>query len=71
MEKWRKKIVKFGDTEIEKHKFHQYKRPISIKEIDINKIFISNKVYFDKKGFQYLIGYKDAKKLDLYAYFFQ
>ena len=71
MENWRKKIVKFGDTEIEKHEFHQYKRPISIKEIDINKIFISNKVYFVKKGFQYFIGYKDAKKLDLYAYFFQ
>ena len=23
-------IVKFGDIEIEKQKFHQYKRPISI-----------------------------------------
>ena len=25
-------IVKFGDTEIEKQKFHQHKRPISIKK---------------------------------------
>ena len=25
-----KKIVKFDDTEIEKYKFHQHRRPISI-----------------------------------------
>ena len=31
---------------------------------------VSNKVSFGKKGFKYFIGYKDAKKLDLYAYFF-
>ena len=23
-----KKVIKFGDTEIEKHKFHQHKSPI-------------------------------------------
>ena len=28
----------FGDTEIKKQKFHQYKRPISIKNMYINKI---------------------------------
>ena len=51
MKKMEKTIVKFGDTKIEKHKFRHYKRPTSIKEIDINKIFVSNKVYFDKKRF--------------------
>ena len=56
-----KKIVKFGDFEIEKQKFHQHKRPISIKNLDINKIVVSNKVSLGKKGFQYFIGYKDAK----------
>ena len=66
-----KAIIKFGDIEIEKEKFHHYKRPISIKNIDINTIVVSNKVSFGKKGFRYFIGYKDAKKLDLYAYFFQ
>ena len=39
-------ITKFGDIEIEKLKFHQHKRPISIKNIDINKIVVSNKVTF-------------------------
>ena len=30
---------------------------------------MSNKVSFAKKDFKYFIGYKDAKKLDFYAYF--
>ena len=67
----KKTIIKFSDIEIEKQKFHQHKRAISIKNIDINKIVLSNKVSFGKKGFGYLIGYKDAKKVDLCAYFFQ
>ena len=46
-----KTIIKFGDTEIEKQKFHQHKKPILIKNIDINKIVVSNKVSFAKKGF--------------------
>ena len=36
--------MKFDDTEIEKYKFHQYKSPILINNIDINKIVVSNKV---------------------------
>ena len=67
-----KTIIKFGDIEIERQKFYQYKRPISIKSIDINKMVVFNtKVSFGKKGFKYFIGYKDAKKLDLYVYFSQ
>ena len=62
-----KKIIKFHDTGIEKYKFHQYKSPILIDNIDNNKIVVSNKVSFGKKDFKYFIGYKDAKKLDLYA----
>ena len=27
-----KTIIKFGDAEIKKHKFHQYKRPILIRK---------------------------------------
>ena len=66
-----KKIIKFDDTEIEIHKFHQYERPISIDNINANKIIVSNKISFGKNDFKYFIGYKDAKKLDLYAYSFQ
>ena len=46
-----KTIIKFGDIEIEKQKFRQNKRPISIKNVDINKI-VSNKVCFGNKGFK-------------------
>ena len=48
---------KFSDIEIKKQKFHQHKRPISITYIDINKIVVSNKVSFGKKGFKYFIFY--------------
>ena len=54
-----------------KKKIRQYKRPISIKNVDINKIAVSSEVSFVKKGFKYFISYKDSKKLDLDAYFFQ
>ena len=56
-----KKIIKFGDIETKTQKFHQHKKPISIKNIDINKITVSNKVSFGKKRFKYFIGYKDTK----------
>ena len=61
----------FDHTEIEKYKFHQHKSPISINNIDINKILVSNKASFGKKDCKYFIGYKDAKKLELYEYSFQ
>ena len=52
----KKTIIKFGDIEIQKQKFHQHKGLISIKNIDIDKILVSNKVPFGKKGFRYFIG---------------
>ena len=59
-----------NDTEIQEYKFHQYKSPISINNIDINKIVVSNKFPFDKKDFRYSLAKKIIKKLDLYAYSF-
>ena len=56
--------IKFGDIEIEKQTFHQYKGPISMKTIDIDAKVVSNNVSFGKKGFKYFIGYKDAKKIE-------
>ena len=63
----KKTIIELDDIENEKQKFHWHKRPISIKNIYINKIVVSNKV--STKVFKYFIGYKDPTKLDLYAYF--
>ena len=56
-----KTVAKFGNIEIQKQKFHQHKRHTSIKNMDINKIVVSSKASFGKKGFKYFIGYKDAK----------
>ena len=47
-----RKTLKFGDTEIEKHKFYQHKSPILSNNIDINEIVVSNKISFDKKYFK-------------------
>ena len=55
--------IKCGDFEIQKQKFHQHIGPILIKNIDTNKIVVSNQVSFGKKGFKYFIGYKDAEKI--------
>ena len=41
----KKTIIKFGDIEIEIQKCYQHKRPILIKNIDIKKIAVSNKVF--------------------------
>ena len=64
-------IINFSDIEIEKQKFHQHKRPISIKIIDINEIVVSNKVSFGKKDLNISLGTKMLKKLDLYVYISQ
>ena len=55
------KVIKFGDTEIQKQIFHQQKGPIWIKNIDINKIVVSYKVSFDKKYLNTLMTTKMIK----------
>ena len=48
------------------------KLSISIRfNLDIDKTLVANKLPFGKQDFEYFIGYKDDKKLDLYAYFVQ
>ena len=49
-----------GILKLIKQEFHQHKRPISTKNIDINKIVVSNKFSFHEKGFKYSIGYKNV-----------
>ena len=59
--KMEKRVIKCGDIETKRQTFYQHIRPISIDNIDVNKIVVSN-----KNDFKYFIGYKDAKiKLDL------
>ena len=69
--KLKKTILKFGDTEIVKHKFHQYKKHISVKNPDINKIGLLRSIRVVLKCFKYFIGYENVKKIDLYVHFYQ
>ena len=39
------------------------KRLILVKNVDMNKILLSNKVSFSKKGFKYFMGYTDAEEM--------
>ena len=45
-----KKILMFGNIEIEK-------TPIYLKNEDIEKVLVSNKIYFGEKNYKYFIGY--------------
>ena len=56
-------IIKLDVTEIEKCKFHQDKSPISINDIDINKIAVCNKLSHGKLDFKYFICYKHFEKI--------
>ena len=39
--------------------FHQYKSPISINNIDSNKIVVSNNFPFSKQDFKHFVDYKN------------
>ena len=63
--------MKCDETEIQKYKFYQYKSSVTIDNKDVHKIVVPNKISIDKSDFKYFIGYKNAKKLNLYAYSLQ
>ena len=51
-----KEILMFGDTEIEKKKTYN-KTPNFGGDVDIEKVLVSNKIYFGEKKYKYFIGY--------------
>ena len=51
-----KQIRTFGDIEIEKEFFPCHKAPIYLKDVDIEKVLVSNKTYFGEKSYKYFIG---------------
>ena len=60
--------MNLDDTEIEKYKFHQYKRLISIDNREVNKQYLI-KSFLVKIILNILLDTKMLK--NLYAYFFQ
>ena len=55
------KEIMFGDTEVEKDKFHQHKSPISIYDVNVDIIIVSNRVPIEKV-LNILLGTKLVKK---------
>ena len=53
----------FGNTEIEKQKFHCHKIPILIDGVDIDKILILKKDFICKKCFKVFVNDKDNEKV--------
>ena len=52
-----KEILTFGNIEIEKNRFCRPKTPIFLKDVDIEKVLVSNKISFGEKNYKYFIGY--------------
>ena len=52
-----KKILTFGNIEIEKNKFYSHKSPAFLNDVDIKKVLISKKTCSGKKNYKYFIGY--------------
>ena len=46
-----------------KNKFHCYKNPIFLDDVDIDNIFISKKISTSEKNYKYFIGYTDDHKI--------
>ena len=55
-------IIKFGDIEVKKERFHQHKRPILLKYMNINEIVVSNKIFLVKEYLNVSLATKMLKK---------
>ena len=45
-----KEILTFGDIEFEKNKFYGNKIPVPLRNVDIEKVLVSNKISFGEQG---------------------
>ena len=52
-----KDILTFEDIEIENNKFYHHMAPIFLKDVEIEKVLVSNKISFGEKNYKYFIGY--------------
>ena len=52
-----KEILTFGDIEIEKNKFYRNKILVYLRDVDIGKVLVSNKISFGEKNCKFFIRY--------------
>ena len=50
-----KEIFTFGDIEIQKNKFYRHKSPVPQRDLDIEKVLVSNKISFGNKTIKTLL----------------
>ena len=51
-----KEILTFADIEIKKNKnFYRYKSHVPLRDIEIEKVLVSNKISFGEKNYKYLM----------------
>ena len=50
-------ILMLRDTEIENKKFYHHKTPIFLKDVDVEKVLVSNKISFGEENYKYFIVY--------------
>ena len=58
-----KEIIAIGNIEVGKHKFHQHKTPISIYDLNDDRIVESNKVFWVKKHKYFILCENDYEKV--------
>ena len=52
-----KNILSFCNIEIEKNKFCRYKSPVRLKDVDIEKVLVSCKIFSGEENHKYFKGY--------------
>ena len=52
-----KEISTFGDIGIEKNKFYSHKTPVPLRDVNIEKVLVSNNIPFGEINYKYSIGY--------------
>ena len=50
-----KELLLFGNTEIDKNKFYRNETATFLKDVDIEKVLVSKKIYFDEKTINTLL----------------
>ena len=53
-----KEILMFGNIENDKNKFSRHITPIFLGDVDIEKVLVSNKIYFGEKNYIYFISFR-------------
>ena len=51
-----KEILTFDAIEIGKNQFYCHKSTVPLRDVDTEKVLVSNKIYFDERNYKYFIG---------------